>query len=227
MVILPEPSTRTAYWSNCRTSMMLPVLSHLVGCGPVWFWIRTWLPTFSGGSRLVCSDHLSDARMCRLRKASSRADRVSLHVGWGLYRPGRIGMKSFIGLPKTHCAGDSLVVGSGVFRYCSIPRCSESVSRLPCGSVLLVIRRLTVLTPISALQLECGNATEDRRWWTPQSFRNWRVAVAVNSGPPSVAHSSGMPNVANVRLRQLMRPFAPFCARSIIGQLEYLSTMTR
>ena len=32
-----EPSTRTTYWSNCRTSTTMPVLSHLVGWGPVWF----------------------------------------------------------------------------------------------------------------------------------------------------------------------------------------------
>ena len=37
-VTRPEPSTRTTYWSNCRTSTTMPVLSHLVGWGPVWFW---------------------------------------------------------------------------------------------------------------------------------------------------------------------------------------------
>ena len=34
-VVLPDPSTRTTYWSNWRTSIMTPVLSHLVGCWPV------------------------------------------------------------------------------------------------------------------------------------------------------------------------------------------------
>lgn len=34
-VSLPDPSTRTKYWSNCLTSTMTPVLSHLVGCDPV------------------------------------------------------------------------------------------------------------------------------------------------------------------------------------------------
>lgn len=61
----------------------------------------------------------------------------------------------------------------------------------------------------------------------PQSFRNCRVVVAVNSGPPSVASSSGMPKVTNVRLRQLIKPVAPSDDFSTIGQLEYLSTMTR
>ena len=30
--------------------------------------------------------------------------------------PGRTGVKSLIGLQKTHCAGDSFVLGSGVLR---------------------------------------------------------------------------------------------------------------
>ena len=33
-VTRPDPSTLTTYWSNWRTSMTLPVLSHLVGLGP-------------------------------------------------------------------------------------------------------------------------------------------------------------------------------------------------
>ena len=41
--------------------------------------------------------------------------------------------------------------------------CSAFVLRLPCESVLLVISHLTVLTPISPRQFECGNATEDNR----------------------------------------------------------------
>ena len=36
-VTLPEPSTFTAYWSNWRTSMTEPVMSHLVGSWPVLF----------------------------------------------------------------------------------------------------------------------------------------------------------------------------------------------
>ena len=45
----PEPSTLTMYWSNWRTSITIPILSHLVGFGPVWFCIRTLSPTSSGG----------------------------------------------------------------------------------------------------------------------------------------------------------------------------------
>ena len=84
-------------------------------------------------------------------------------------------------------------------------RCRESVSRLPFGIALSVMIRLTVFTPISALQFEWGNATDDRRWWTPHSFRNWHVAAAVNSGPPSVAHCA--PQAVNQAFRSLSRSF--------------------
>ena len=40
-VTLPDPSTRTTYWSNWRTSTTRPVLSHFLGNCPVWFWRRT------------------------------------------------------------------------------------------------------------------------------------------------------------------------------------------
>ena len=71
-------------------------------------------------------------------------------------------MKSLIGRPNTDMAGDRPVSLSGVFRYCNIARWKASVSRLPLALVLFVISLLMVLTPISALQLLCGNATEDR-----------------------------------------------------------------
>ena len=80
--------------------------------------------------------------------------------------------------------------------------------------------RLTDVTPISALQFERGNATDDRQWCTPHSFRNWRVSVARNSGPASVAISLGMPNVANVHRKQSISPLDPSHARSTMGQLE-------
>jgi hypothetical protein len=66
---------------------------------------------------LVCSVHRSADRTCLLRSASSRAANVSFQVGWGWYRPGNMGIKSLIGLPNIHCAGESLVSGSGVFLY--------------------------------------------------------------------------------------------------------------
>ena len=70
---------------------------------------------------------------------------------------------SLIGFPKTHIAGERPVNGSGQLRYCSIALCNLSVFKLPLGPVFSVISRFAVLTPISALQLECGNATEENR----------------------------------------------------------------
>ena len=62
-VTLPDPSTFTTYWSNCLTSITLPVLSHLRAWGPTWFWMRTRSPTANGGSLMVCSDQRSASLM--------------------------------------------------------------------------------------------------------------------------------------------------------------------
>ena len=40
-VMRPDLSTLTWYWSCCLTSTTVPVRSHLFGCCPVWFWMRT------------------------------------------------------------------------------------------------------------------------------------------------------------------------------------------
>ena len=100
-------------------------------------------------------------------------------------------MRSRTGLPNTHIAGDSLVAGSGVLRCWRTARWNASVFRLPLADMLPARSLLIDLTPISARQLLCGKATELRRWCMPQSLRNWTVMAAVNSGPPSVASSSG------------------------------------
>ena len=125
-----------------------------------------------GGSLFVCSDHRSMARMCRFLRASSLAARDPRQVSCGVYFPGSIGMKSLIGRPKTHIAGDSFVSLSGVLRYCSIARWNASVLSSPFGPVLLVMSLFTVLTATSARQLLWAKATELRRWWTPQFIRN-------------------------------------------------------
>ena len=101
-------------------------------------------------------------------------------------------MKSRTGLPNTHIAGESPVVGSGQFQYCKMALCSLSVSKLPFGPVFSAISLLAVLTPISDLQFECGKDTEEKCCLTPQFFRNVVVAPDVNSGPPSDDSSSGM-----------------------------------
>ena len=84
MLSQPKPSTCTTYWSNWQISMMRPVLSHLVGCGPVWLWMGTWSPTARGGSLLVCSVNLSAAFVCLIRRVCSLLVTMSLQVGCGL-----------------------------------------------------------------------------------------------------------------------------------------------
>ena len=173
-VTLPDPSIRTTYWSNWRTSTV-PVLSHRFGSGPLWFWTLTWSLTANGGIATMCSESPSAPLMCRLRRASSLLDSISCQVSWGRYFPDRISMMSLIGLPKRHIAGDSLVSGSGQFLYCSIALWNASVSRLPFGPVFSAIIRLTVLTPISARQLLWGKATDDSLWWTPVSSKRFEL----------------------------------------------------
>ena len=111
----------------------------------------------------MCSLKISASLMWRFLKASSRASLVSSQVRWGVYRPGRMGIKSLMGLPKRHEAGDSLVSLSGVFLYWSIALWKASGSRSPFEPVLFIMSRLMVFTAISALQLLWGNATDERR----------------------------------------------------------------
>ncbi len=46
-------------------------------------------------------------------------------------------MKSLVGRPKIHSAGESFVVGSGVFRYCRIGIWRASVSAVLLGPVFV------------------------------------------------------------------------------------------
>lgn len=184
-------------------------------------------PIFSCDSGLECSLHRSWLSKCLFLSASSRRSKVVLHDLWGVYLPGSTGIRSFMVLPKTQFAGDCLVKGSGVFLYCRMAFWNVSVARSPVGPVFPDISLFIVLTPISALQLLCGLATELSLWFTPQFFRKSEVEVEVNSGPPSEARSSGMTNVENVCLRTSIRPLAPSLDLSTIGQFEYLSTITK
>ena len=110
-----EPSTRTTYWSNCRTSTTIPVRSHLVGWGPTRFCSLTQVPMTSGGRTRVCSYSRSCALMCRTRSASSLASSVSRQVQCGRYCPGGAGMKSRMRRSKTISAGLTLDIGSSLF----------------------------------------------------------------------------------------------------------------
>ena len=151
------------YLWNLRTSTTTPVLSHLLGRGPVWFWIWTRVPTVSGGKDLVCSLQRLSAMACLERSALSRMSKFCFHMVWRSNLPGRMGIRSFTGLPNTHMAGDIRVAGSGVFLYCRTALWKASESRLPFAVTLPVSRRFIVLTPTSARQLLWGNATELRR----------------------------------------------------------------
>ena len=135
-------------------------------------------------------------------------------------------MRSCMGLANTAMAGEILVMGSGVFLYVSIARWNASQSSSPLSGVLPASARLTVFTPISARELLCGLATEQRRWCTPQLVRKVLVTVAVNSGPPSVVMSSGIPNVTKVERRTDTSPVAPWVDRSTMGHPEKRSTIT-
>lgn len=84
-----------------------------------------------------------------------------------------------------------------------------------------------IFTPISTLLLLCGNVTDERQWWTPQLRRNVDEAVDVNYATSWDESSLLVPNVVNVCLRLDMRRLDPPYALSTIGQLLYLSTITK
>ena len=136
--------------------MTVPVLSHFSGWDPVWFWMHTKSPTLRGRSRFVCSLQHSAAQICQFLNASSLAAKVSRQVLCDLYFPGRMGINSRSGLPKTHTAGESLVSLSGALQDWRIA-CWNSVL----GPVLSISNRFMVFTPISALQLLWEKATEE------------------------------------------------------------------
>ena len=81
-----------------------------------------------------------------------------------MYLPGNMGTNSFMGRPSTHIASERRVSGSGVFLYVRIARVKESVFSVPHGPVFERIILLTVFTPTSARQFECGKATDDFLW---------------------------------------------------------------
>ena len=86
----PELSILITYWSNCLTSVMTPVLSHLFGCGPDWFCTNTLSSTCSAGSRLVCLYNLGwgEPRWC-LRTSWCLATISSRPSGVPMFMSGR------------------------------------------------------------------------------------------------------------------------------------------
>ena len=143
------------------------------------------VPNFNSGSDFVCWDQYSCAGMFLFLKLSlfpqfSRFDPCTVQAVFA-----RQDRDEVLGGPakNAHCS----VVGSGAFQYLRIACWKLSMSKLPLEPVFPMIRRLIVFTAISARQLLCGYATELRRWWTPQSCRNFWVVW----GPPSEDSSIG------------------------------------
>ena len=108
----------------------------------------------------MCSVQCSAAHICQFLNASSLAAKVSHQVLCGLYFPGRMRIKSRIGLPKIHIAGESLVSLSGVLRYWRIAGWNLSVFRSPFAPVIHQ-QSFHGFAPISALQLLWGKAMEE------------------------------------------------------------------
>ena len=153
-------------------------------------------------------------RVIRVRRASSFAAHAWRQRGrtFGLENFSNLLTKDNVsrrGRPNIICAGDRLQSGSGVLRSCNIARTKRSWSRLPVAPVFDIRRRLAVLTATSALPLDCGKLTEDRRCRTPHSRRKFSVSPATNSGPPSLDNSSGTPKVAKKVRRCRIRPVEP------------------
>ena len=70
-VVRPVPSTLTKYWSCGLVSKTVPVLSHLLGLGPLWFCRKTLSPTVRGANLVVCSVQASCIATCLLAKPFS------------------------------------------------------------------------------------------------------------------------------------------------------------
>ena len=153
-------------------------------------------------------------RAIRVRRASSFASQACRQSGrtCGLENFSNRLMnrsESLRGRPKIICAGDRLQSRSGVFRSCNMARRKRSWSRLPVGPVLDIRRRLADFTATSARPFDWGKATEEIRCLIPHSWRKFFVWLATNSGPPSLASSSGTPKVAKQVRRWRTRPAEP------------------
>merc|ERR1711911_300511 len=103
--VLPEPSTLTMYWSLSLTSTTTPVMSHLEGWLPTWFWTRTESPTASLGRTRQFLSSFSMLLIALLARAFSLSSLSMIHSGWGLYLVWGDGRKSLRFLPKMTWAG--------------------------------------------------------------------------------------------------------------------------
>ena len=104
---------------------------------------------------------------------------------------------------------ESLQPRSGVFLCVRRARTILSLVKFPSGPTFSIKRRFVAFTASSAIPLEDGRYADDIRCRTPHLSRKVSVALAVNSGPPSLDISTGRPNVANMVLKAEHRPAEP------------------
>ena len=128
----------------------------------------------------------------------------------GLYSPGRMCIKSLIGLRDTLQERASCLD----LVCCSIEEWSQTNNI--CNRTF---RRLLLCSYHAEMLRRKDDDVHPRRFGRNAS--HWEV----NSVPPSDASSSGMPYAANVRRKLTIRPLAPPTVFSMISQLEYMSGM--
>ena len=197
-----------------RGSRTTPERSHLLGWGPVWFWINTLSPVCSWGSWRAWEFSFSTDRANLVRRASSLAAHASRQIGWiaGFVNFGHLFRNenaSRRGRPNNTWAGDNLHSGSGVLRSCNMPRINWWLLRVPPGPMHDFKSLFAFFTATSALPLDWGLYAAELLWCTPHLDKKSPVAVAENSGPPSLDKLSGTPNVVNRVRKWAIRPAEP------------------
>ena len=138
------------------------------------------IQVFSSPERCVCGAQFSVVPHCPSRLVEVCTCPVTLVSGLGHIDLIRSGLVTF------------LYPGPG-YSYIERPLVeilNFATPSSPFGPVLFMMRRLHVLSPTSALQFECGNATNDMRRWTPQAFRKLCVRAAMTLGPTSLDSST-------------------------------------
>ena len=132
-VSLPVPSTLTAYWSLPLTWTTRPVLSHLRGKRPVWFWMWQWSPSSRGDRCFAFFWRFSDCFVSLVRRVSSHLTHMSRHIGrtdvlLNICDCGWKSDESRKGRPKMIWAGEIPLLMSGVLRNCRMALVNLSVS---------------------------------------------------------------------------------------------------
>ena len=163
--------------------------------------------------------------MLRLRLRSTLSPLIKIRSFCIWYSSGNIGKWSLSRLPYNSFTGLNPNSLLGVFLYESSALASLSVSKFPSMPTFSLSNLLIVFTPSSALRLDLGCYADDNQWATLHLFKNSWVSIAVYSGPPLLASSSGAPWVTKWYLNALINP-AALSAGYTDAQLVYRSTIT-